>query len=227
MTTMMMRNISSRLRARARIAAAAGGAVVALAATPGAGSAQFEPPAGRLSVGAAVGAFSARDAAIIARDGRDTRLGAGPSFSLEVRYAALDFASLYANGTAAFTTLNRGTDIRLAATGPSDQTTITTATAGAVLTLAGLHPDFVPTLRLGGGFKGYRFDLAGAESQWRPTGDIGVGFRSGDAAPIGVSAELRYLPSSFDQARLPTRGITPQEQRQTDLLLSVGVNVRL
>jgi len=37
---------------------------------------------------------------------------------------------------------------------------------------------------------------------------------------------VRYLPSSFDQGKLPIRGITPQAQRQTDLVFSVGVSIR-
>jgi hypothetical protein len=83
-----------------------------------------------------------------------------------------------------------------------------------------------PTLRVGGGIKGYSFGLDATEGQWRPTGDFGVGLRGLGTGPIEVSVEGRYLPSSFDQAGLPTRGITPQVQRQTDLLLVVGVSVR-
>jgi hypothetical protein len=53
-----------------------------------------------------------------------------------------------------------------------------------------------------------------------------VGFRGVGAGPIEVSAEVRYLPSSFDQSRLPTRGIAPQDQRQNDLLFSIGFGIR-
>jgi hypothetical protein len=81
------------------------------------------------------------------------------------------------------------------------------------------------TLRAGGGFKGYMFDLTGAEDQWRPTVDLGIGFRGG-SGPIGVSAEVRYLGSTFDQAKLPIRGITPQSQQQNDLFLAVGIVIR-
>jgi hypothetical protein len=38
---------------------------------------------------------------------------------------------------------------------------------------------------------------------------------------------VRYLPSTIDQSRLPTRGIAPQDQRQTDLIFAVGIGVRL
>jgi hypothetical protein len=37
---------------------------------------------------------------------------------------------------------------------------------------------------------------------------------------------VRYLPSAFDQGKLPLRGLAPQDQRQTDLLFTVGVTVK-
>ncbi len=43
---------------------------------------------------------------------------------------------------------------------------------------------------------------------------------------LDVAAEVRYLPSTFDQGKLPTRGIAPQDQRQTDLVFSVGIGIR-
>jgi hypothetical protein len=39
-------------------------------------------------------------------------------------------------------------------------------------------------------------------------------------------AEARYLPSTFDQAKLPTRGIAAQNQRQSDFFFSVGFGIR-
>jgi len=38
--------------------------------------------------------------------------------------------------------------------------------------------------------------------------------------------ELRYLPSSFDQGKLPIRGISPQDQQQSDLYFSIGFGIR-
>jgi hypothetical protein len=43
---------------------------------------------------------------------------------------------------------------------------------------------------------------------------------------IDVTAEVRYLMSSFDQAKLPIRGITPQDQRQNDFVFAIGFGIR-
>jgi hypothetical protein len=225
MLTMM--NLRAGMKVGTRMATMAA-ALLALAGGPATVTAQagIVLPDEGLRLSASMGAFTARDAVIMAADGRNTRIGSGPSVGLELRYGLLDFAGVYGNVTAAFASVGRGTVIQPAAAG-SDQVTIMAGTAGVILGLEALHPDFVPTLRLGGGIKGYAFDITGADNQWRPTGDIGLGFRSGPGNPIGVSAEVRYLPSSFDQGTLPVRGIAPQVQRQTDLLFSVGVNIRL
>jgi hypothetical protein len=97
-------------------------------------------------------------------------------------------------------------------------------TAGVVLSASKGH--FQPTLRLGGGFKWYTFDLTGAEDVFSPTVEIGLGFRAVGYGPLEVTGEIRYLPSSFDQAKLPIRGITPQDQRQNDLMFTIGVGIR-
>lgn len=198
----------------------------ALLLAPVALSAQLQPPGSGTRLGAAAGAWAPRDAAIAAAGGDDTRFTAGPAFGLEFQYDVADFAAIFVNGTTAFPTLRRGIDIQPAATG-SGETTVVAATGGVVFGLSGLHPNILPTLRLGGGMKYYSFDLTGAESHVRPTGDVGIGFRGIGTGPIEVGADIRYLFSSFDQSRLPTRGITPQNQRQMDLLLSVGFAVRL
>lgn len=174
---------------------------------------------------ASTGAYTPRSALIIGSDGTDTRLAAGPSFSLDVQYLFSEYAAGYANGTLGFSSISLGTAIRPATTGPSNQVMLMGGTAGVILSST-LGSRFQPTLRLGGGFKGYAFDLTDAENQWRPTGDIGIGFRGVGSGAIEMSAEVRYLPSSFDQGKLPIRGIVPQAQRQTDLVFSVGVSIR-
>lgn len=208
-------------------AAIACAAVLVSVMSPTRANAQFEAPADMLGtrIGTAVGVFAPLDAAIVSGDGRHTRLGAGNAFSLDVQQGVAEFAALYVGGIAGFSTLARGTEINPAATG-SDHVLVATATGGVVLGYAGLHPTIVPTLRLGGGVKAYSFDLAGAESHTRLTGDIGLGLR-GVLSAVDVGAEIRYLPSTFDQARLPTRGIAPQEQRQTDLVMGLSVGLRL
>ncbi len=202
------------------------GAVTTLAtATTGAQAQQVGPE--RWTVGAAAGAWAPFSSLIKAADSFDTRLSSGPAFSLEVRYLAVDPVSVYASGILALGTIRLGSSIRPDVVGPSDQVVVAGGTAGIVLTAADwLDGNIQPTLRLGGGFKWYRFDLDGADSQLRPTADLGLGFRGLGAGPIEVSAEVRYLPSSFDQSRLPTRGIEPQDQRQSDLLFSIGFGIR-
>jgi hypothetical protein len=209
--------------ARRSLAVAAVAAIAA--AAPGTAAAQAEmQDTWRLS--AAAGGFVPRSAMIVGADGRNTQLNAGPSFSLDLQYLATHFASVYASGTAAFSSAAYGSEIRPTVNGPSEQVTLLGLTGGVVVSpLAG--ESFQPTLRIGGGVKGYDFALDEAQRQWRATGDFGLGFRGVGVGAIEVGAEVRYLPSSIDQSRLPTRGIVPQAQRQTDLLFSVGVGVRM
>jgi len=179
-------------------------------------------------IGASTGGYVPRSSLIIAADSHDTRLGAGPAFSLDLQYLASRSISVYANSTLAFGTITLGSWIRPSVNGPSNQVMLTAGTAGVLLTATGwLGDHFQPTFRLGGGFKWYRFDLTDAQNQVRLTGDIGLGFRGVGSGPIEVTAEVRYLPSSFNQGKLPTQGIAPQNQRQNDLAFAIGIGIRL
>jgi len=232
-TTMRRHSImTARVARPARLGAAGIGAVVATLLTLTSVAGAQAPAAETRRIGeatwritAAAGGYVPRSSLIVGADGRDTRLGAGPSFSLDVQYLISEYAAGYANGTLGFSTITLGSDIRPTTVGPSNQVMLMGGTAGVLLS-APLASRFHPTLRLGGGFKGYSFDLTDAENQWRPTADIGVGFRGLGAGPLEMSAEVRYLPSSFDQGKMPIRGITPQAQRQTDLIFSVGISIR-
>lgn len=176
-------------------------------------------------LGASVGVLAPRAAVVMAQTGgQDTRLNAAPSFSLDLQYSYSPLIALYGNGLVGFTSMSRGSTVL--SVGPSDQVTILGGTAGLVLSPKLLGETIRPTLRVGGGFKGYRFDMTDVESQWRPTGDFGLGLRAGASGPVEVSAEVRYLPSSFDQGKLPLRSVVPQAQRQTDILFGIGVTVR-
>jgi hypothetical protein len=211
-----------------RTSAAMFAALLVMTTVPQAAHAQLQPPVDMIGarIGASIAVFAPLDAMIVSGGGRDTRLGAGTAFSLDVQYGVAGFAALYVGGTAAFSTLARGTEFQPAASAGSDHVMMGALTGGAVLGYFGLHPTIAPTLRLGGGIKMYSFDVDGAESHTRPTADIGVGLRGG-AGPFDVGAEIRYLPSTFDQARLPTRGIIAQQQRQTDVLLSLAIGLRM
>lgn len=174
------------------------------------------------------GGLTPRSAVIVdARGGGDTRLGAGPAFALDLAYQAMSQASIYASGAVAFGTLHHGTNLGVAVRGTSSDAWLVVGTAGLVVDAPSdwLGGVLRPNLRLGGGLKRYSFSTPGATSFIAPTGDFGVGFRAGTGS-VEVGAEMRYLPSTFDQSNLPTRGIVAQKQRQTDLLFGVGVTVR-
>lgn len=178
-------------------------------------------------LGASVGILAPRSSMVVAAPGgTDTRLGATPVFTLDVQYIYSPLIALYGNGLVGFSTLSRGSTFRVGAGGPSDQVTMMGGTGGLLLSPSWFGEVIRPTLRLGAGYKGYSFDITGVDGQWRPTGDIGFGFRAGSSGPIEVSTEVRYLPSSFDQGKIPLRSVVPQAQRQTDLLFGIGVSIR-
>jgi len=173
---------------------------------------------------ASAGSYAPRSALIVAADSNNTRLGSAPVFALEGQYQAWSAVAIYADGMVSFPTIFLGSSIRPGVLGPSNQVMLVGGTAGIMVSSSSGH--FRPTLRLGGGLKWYMFDLAGAEDQFSPTLDIGLGFRAVGYGPLEVMGEIRYLPSSFDQAKLPIRGITPQDQRQNDLMFTIGIGIR-
>ena len=190
--------------------------------TPGKAEAQ-----GQWRVGVATGGYVAPSPLIKAADSRDTHLTAGPTLALDAAYLLSEEAAIYANGLVAAETVQLGSSISPAVIGSSSQVTLFGGTAGAMLTgFRWLGDNLHPTLRLGGGLKWYRFGLSDAENQVRPTMDIGLGLRGIGAGLLEGTAEVRYLLSSFDQGKLPTRGIAPQEQRQNDIVFSIGIGMR-
>jgi hypothetical protein len=180
-----------------------------------------------LRVTALTGGIAHRSALIVdPLGGGDTRLGPGPTFGLELQYSVFRLASLYVGAAGSFSTLEHGTNLGVVARGAASDATLILGTAGVMLEASeDWAGDLRPTLRLGGGLKRYSFTTPGSSSYATGTGDFGVGFRGG-TGPIEISGEVRYLPSVFDQGKLPLRGITPQNQRQNDLLFVVGVTVR-
>lgn len=182
---------------------------------------------GEWRFGASAGAYVPTSALIKAVDQDDTRLEAGTGVALEAQYATSPTVAIYGEGLITFPTVRLGSDIQPEVVGPSNQVVLLGLIGGVVLTgtdWMGEHLE--PTLRLGGGFKWYSFNLTGASSQLRPTTDIGLGLRALGGGTIEGTVELRYLLSSFDQGRLPTRGIAPQNQQQNDLFISIGIAVR-
>jgi hypothetical protein len=190
-------------------------------------SAQGEPASSRpLRVTAISGGMSHGSALVVDRQGAsDTRLSPGVVFGLEIQHATFSFASLFAGVVGSFSTLEHGANLGVVAGPGSSGATVILGTAGLMFEATDWFESLRPTLRVGGGLKAYNFTTNGASSSAVFTGDIGAGFRGG-VGPIEISGEVRYLPSAFDQAKLPLRGLTPQDQRQTDLLFTVGVTIK-
>lgn len=155
----------------------------------------------------------------------DTRLGAGPTFGIEAQQAMFSFGSIYASVAGSFSTLEHGANLGVSAGPGTSGVTMILGTAGLVMDADWFGANLRPTLRLGGGVKAYTFTMNNASSFVAFTGDIGAGFRGG-SGPIEVSGEVRVLPSTFDQAKIPLRGFTPQDQNQMDVLFSIGVTIR-
>ena len=154
----------------------------------------------------------------------DTRLSAGPTFGLDIQNSMFSFGSIYATVAGSFSTLEHGANLSVSAGPGSSAATVILGTAGLVIEtdwFAALRP----TLRLGGGVKAYSFSTNGASSSVALTGDIGAGFRGGSGV-FEVAGEVRFLPSAFDQAKIPLRGFSPQDQSQSDLLFTIGVTIR-
>jgi hypothetical protein len=171
------------------------------------------------------GTLSPRSSLIVDPAGTsDTRLAPASAFGVELQYRLFSLGSLYGGVAGAFSSLEHGDNLGVVAGPGSSNATIILGTAGILLE-GDWFSSLQPTLRLGGGLKAYRFSTNGASSYAAFSGDVGVGVRASSGA-IGISAEVRYLPSSFDQGKLPLRGLTPQDQQQNDLLFTIGVTVR-
>jgi hypothetical protein len=155
----------------------------------------------------------------------DTRLSAGPTFGLEIQNRMFSFGSIYAGVAGSFSTLEHGANLAVSAGPGSSAATVILGTAGLMFEASDWFDNLRPTLRLGGGVKAYSFSMNGASSLISFTGDVGAGFRGGSGI-MEIAGEVRFLPSAFDQAKIPLRGFTPQDQSQSDLLFSIGVTIR-
>jgi hypothetical protein len=208
---------------KSRCLLAQASAVALLVAAPSFLSAQDVGPS-PLRISVMTGGLTPRSAVIVdALGSGDTRLGSGPAIGLDVQYQAFGKGSIYVGGLASFGTLHHGTSLGVNIRGTTSDAVVFAGTAGLLLDVT--SGALRPTVRLGGGLKGYSFSTEGAEGFITPTGDFGLGFRAGSGS-VELGAELRYLPSVFDQAKLPTRGIVAQDQRQTDLFFGISVTVR-
>lgn len=187
-------------------------------------SAQADSRSLRLT--AFTGTLSPRSAIVVdPAEISDTRLAPASAFGIEVQYRLFSPGSLYAGIAGAFSSLEHGANLSVGAGPGSSGATILLGTAGVMLEAGSWFANVQPTLRLGGGLKAYTFSTSGASSAMSLSGDVGVGFRASSGA-IGITTEVRYLPSAFDQGKLPLRSLAPQDQQQNDLLFTIGVTVR-
>jgi hypothetical protein len=85
-----------------------------------------------------------------------------------------------------------------------------------------------PSLRLGLGLgvKSYTFDLDDQDDRvGNLTGDLGLGISAGDG-PVSMTAEARWLPSTFSARSLPIRAMGGTDQDQNDWTFQVGFRFR-
>ena len=155
----------------------------------------------------------------------DTRLSAGPTFGLEIQHPTFSFGSLYAGLAGSFSTIEHGANLSVSVGPGATGATVILGTAGLVLEAKDWFDNLRPTLRLGGGVKAYTFTMKDASTFVSFTGDIGAGFRGG-SGPIELMGEIRFLPSTFDQAKIPLRGLVAQDQNQSDLMFTIGVTIK-
>jgi hypothetical protein len=134
------------------------------------------------------------------------------------------FGSIYAGVAGSFSTVEHGSNLSVSVGPGTTGATVIVGTAGLMME-ADWFSNLRPTLRLGGGVKTYMFTMNGASSSLSFTGDVGAGFRGGSGM-LEVSGEVRFLPSTFDQAKIPLRGLVPQDQNQSDLLFTIGVTIK-
>ena len=189
-------------------------------------AAQSATPAGKWRLTAISGGLAHPNALVVDAVGSsDTRLSPGPTFGIDVQCPAFKLGFVYGTLAGSFSTLEHGANLDISAGPGSSGTTMILSTSGVVFEASDWFANVRPTLRVGVGVKYYHFTTGGASSFATFTGDIGAGFRGG-AGAIEVAGEMRVLPSVFDQAKLPLRGLAPQDQRQLDVLFTIGVTVR-
>ena len=74
--------------------------------------------------------------------------------------------------------------------------------------------------------KRYKFDLAEQDDRvGNLTGDLGLGLFAGDG-PVTLSAEARWLPSSFSARSLPIRAVGGTDPDQNDWMFQLGFRFR-
>jgi len=177
-----------------------------------------------------VGAFAPMLPVVAVNDGEnpDVEMQSAPAVGMELEAAPRTWLRVYAGVTWTSPRLAlSGAMVSSPVNGTTSRTTLLIPSAGVILAPQLGSLAVQPTLRLGAGAKRYRFDLVEQRHAVTDfTGDFGVGLSSRDDAPVGVSAEARWLPSRFAARNLPVPVIGNPRQDQNDWLFQVSARFR-
>ena len=157
----------------------------------------------------------------------DVELQSAPAVGLELGFAARSWATVYGGLTYASPRLVlSGAMETRPVDGPSVRTNLLIPTAGVQLSRQLGATSVRPSLRLGLGVKSYTFDLYDQDDRvTRLTGDLGLGISAGEG-PVVMSAEARWLPSTFSARSLPIRATGGTGQDQNDWMFQLGFRFR-
>lgn len=184
---------------------------------------------GALRISTSLGSFTPVLPLVSVDDGQnpDVELESATAATLEMGIAARPWVTLYAGVTYAQPRLALSGAMESAeVNGATARTSLLIPTAGVLLSGALRSSTVRPTLRLGLGVKSYRFDLAEQDGRvGNLTGDLGIGL-SAEEGPVTMTAEARWLPSSFKVSSLPIRATGDTSQAQHDWIFQLGFRFR-
>ncbi|MBW3656748.1 MAG: hypothetical protein KY444_11650 [Gemmatimonadetes bacterium] len=176
-----------------------------------------------------VGSFAPMLPVISIDDGQnpDVELESAPAATLEFGYAPRSWATLYGGLTyTAPRLVLSGAMESSPANGASTRTNLLIPTAGVMLSRQLGRTTLRPALRLGLGVKSYKFDMVEQDDRVTNfTGDLGLGLSAGEG-PVTMSAEARWLPSTFNARSLPIRSMGGSDQDQNDWVFQLGFRFR-
>ncbi|HEX8210354.1 MAG TPA: hypothetical protein VF584_09200 [Longimicrobium sp.] len=182
-----------------------------------------------LRINTSLGSFTPMLPVIAVDDTRnpDVELESATATTLELGYAARSWATLYGGLTYAQPRLVLSGALESnQVNGASSRTNILIPTAGVMLSRQLGRTSIRPSARLGIGVKSYKFDLAEQDDRvGNLTGDLGLGLSAGEG-PVTMTAEARWLPSTFNARSLPIRATGNTDQQQNDWIFQLGFRFR-
>lgn len=184
---------------------------------------------GALRISTSAGSLTPMLPLVSVNDGQhaDVELQSAPAVGVELGFAARSWLDIYGSLLYASPRLAlSGAMETREADGTSVRTNLLVPTAGVLLSPRLGTAALRPTVRLGVGVKSYTFDLYDQDDRvGNFTGDLGLGVTSG-AGPVEMSAEARWLPSTFNARSLPIRAMGGTDQAQNDWTFQLGFRFR-